>query len=86
MHCGLQAGVQHTVFSSLEDVRHFVPKGDIPEVAPGRIVPFFESKEEIEVGFGFESGQRKWPVLNLSSFLVVPPHSGQPLDGRISHN
>lgn len=51
--------MQHLIFSALEDVRRFIPKGDLPDVEPGRIIPHFESKGEIEVGPGFESGQRK---------------------------
>lgn len=41
--------MKHLVFSSLEDVRRLLPKGALPEVAPGRIVPVFESKAEVEV-------------------------------------
>jgi hypothetical protein len=44
----LQVGVQHFVFSSLEDPRPVV-KGTLPELHPGRIVPHFEAKAEIVV-------------------------------------
>ncbi|DBA66689.1 hypothetical protein WJX79_009438 [Trebouxia sp. C0005] len=43
-----QAAVKHLVWSSLEDPRP-VAKGVLPEVQPGRIVPHFESKSEVEV-------------------------------------
>ncbi|KAK9826178.1 hypothetical protein WJX81_004436 [Elliptochloris bilobata] len=44
-----EAGVGHVVFSTLEDVRKYVPKGAIPELshAPGRVVAHFESKDAV---------------------------------------
>lgn len=44
----VQAAVNHLVWSSLEDPRPVI-KGALPEVAPGRIIPHWESKAEITV-------------------------------------